>query len=297
MARRTAFLTGGRGMLGTALVNALGARGYALAGDVPGGGRTDVTDWAAVDRAIEAARPDIVWHLAAATDLDRCEREQDWALSVNGLATENIARAARRHRIPMVYISSSGVFGSSAPVVHTEMDTVYAPVNVYHRTKLYGEQAVRDLAGDWFILRAGWMVGGWEVDKKFVYRIASLVQGGQTELKAVDDKLGTPTFTEDLARKALELVEGQRFGLWHVVNRGHCSRYEMAKVIVSAMGRSEQVRVTPVSSAHFPLAAPRPGSEMMRAAKLEALGWQDLRPWETALREYVERGTATADRR
>lgn len=136
------------------------------------------------------------------------------------------------------------------------------------------------------------MVGGWEIDKKFVYRIVTLLQSGQTELKAVDDKHGTPTFTDDFSRKALQLVEGSRFGLWHVVNRGHASRYEMAKVIVSAMGLQEKVRVTPVGSAHFPLAAPRPGSEMTRAAKLEVLGWQDLRPWEVALREYVSRAPA-----
>ena len=280
-------------MLGSALVEALTSRGYRVEGDVTGGHRVDVGDWPAMDRAIESARPDVIWHLAAATDLDRCEREPDWAFLVNGLGTENVARAAKRLRVPLVYVSTSGVFGSSAPIVHTEMDST-APVNVYARTKLYGEDVVRGLAHDWFILRAGWMVGGWEIDKKFVYRMVTMLQAGQTELRAVDDKLGTPTFTEDFSRKALELVEAERFGLWHVVNRGNASRYEMAKVIVAAMGLSEKVRVMPVGSAHFPLAAPRPGSEMVRAAKLEALGWQDLRPWQAALSEYVAKAPAAA---
>jgi dTDP-4-dehydrorhamnose reductase len=288
MDKQCAFVTGGRGMLGVALVEELTRKGWEIRGDVAGGSRVEITDWAAVDAALAAARPDVIWHLAAATDVDRCEREPDWAFATNGLATENIARAARRLRIPLVYVSTSGVFGSTAPVVHSELDTP-SPVNVYARTKLYGERAVEGLAGDWFVLRAGWMVGGLEIDKKFVYRMISMLQSGQTELKAVDDKHGTPTFTDGFARKALELVEGGRFGLWHIANRGHATRYEMVKVIVSAMGLDEKVTVTPVPSSYFPLPAPRPGSEMIRTAKLEILGWNDLLPWQDALRPYVAR--------
>lgn len=147
-------------MLGVALVDALSRGGYEVCGDVAGGARVDVADWSASERAVEAARPDVLWHLAAATDLDRCEREPDWAFAVNGLATENLARVSRRLRVPLVYVSTSGVFGSSAPIVHTEMDTT-APVNVYARTKLYGEHAVQGLAGDGSsCARAGWSAAG-----------------------------------------------------------------------------------------------------------------------------------------
>jgi dTDP-4-dehydrorhamnose reductase len=282
------FVTGGRGMLGASLVDALAKTGRTVCGDLAGGTRTDVADWPAIERAVEASRADAIWHLAAATDVDRCELEPSWAFRVNGLATENLARLSKRLSIPIVYVSTSAVFGSHRGVVHSELDAP-SPANVYGRTKLYGERAVEALAGDWYILRAGWMVGGWERDKKFVYRIVTMITGGKSEVRAVDDKYGTPTFTDDFSRKAIELVDQGRFGTWHVVNRGHASRYEMARVIIDAMHVTGKVALLPVGSAHFPLAAPRAGSEMIEAAKLEALGLQDLPPWEEALREYVSR--------
>jgi len=242
----------------------------------------DVRDAIAVKRAVTDARPDVVLHLAAATDVDRCEQEPEWAEWTNVVATQHVVRACEPAAIPLVYVSTAAVFPGGRAEPYTETDTP-APLNVYARSKHAGEKIVAALPRH-YIVRAGWMFGGVGRDVKFVGKIARLIQQGQTRLEAVDDLIGSPTYALDLMLGIRRLVDAGTYGVYHMANAGACTRYECALAIRDALERPA-VEIRPVSSDRFPLPAPR-RSEALRSVKLEALGL-GMRPWRDALREYV----------
>ncbi len=242
----------------------------------------DVCDAIAVKRAIAEARPDVVLHLAAATDVDRCEREPDWAERTNAVGTQNVVRACETSAIPLVYVSTGAVFPGERTEPYTEVDTP-APSNVYARSKHAGEQIV-DALPRHYIVRAGWMFGGASRDVKFVGKIARLIQGGQTRLEAVDDLVGSPTYALDLLLGIHRLMQTGAYGVYHLANAGSCTRYACALAIRDTLERPD-VEIAPVSSDRFPLPAPR-RSEALGSVKLEPLGLA-MRPWREALREYL----------
>ena len=250
---------------------------------VPGYETLDVTDERGVSGAIQRARADVVLHLAAATDVDRCEKEPGWAHRANAVGTENVVRACRENGALLVYVSTGAVFSGEKEEPYIEGDQP-GPVNVYARAKLEGERAVSALANA-YIVRAGWMMGGGERDTKFVGKMAELIASGRTPLRAVADTRGTPTYARDLLGVILRLLETGAFGLYHAGNAGVCSRYDMALAIRDALGRPEIV-VEPVDSSAFPLPAPRGRSEAIRSLALERLGLAP-RPWREALHDYV----------
>jgi len=245
----------------------------------------DVRDFEAVKATVADVKPDLVLHLAAATDVDECERNPDYAHSNNSVGTQNVALAVRDAGCELVYISTAGVFWGDKPDPYDEFD-VPRPANVYGVSKLAGERTVMSLLDRWYVVRAGWMVGGGALDHKFVGKIAEQIRSGQTHLKAVDDKFGSPTYAPDLLGVIQAVVAGGRHGLYHGVNRGMCSRFDVAVEITRILDR-EEVDVEPVSSAFFPLAAPRARSEAMRNYMLELHGLHETRPWQDALHEYV----------
>jgi dTDP-4-dehydrorhamnose reductase len=284
------LVTGANGMLGVAVIDALRRRdcqivatGRAVAKEVTA---MDIRDWGDVNAALGEHRPDIVLHLAAETDVDRCEREPEHAYASNAFGTENVARACREHGATMVYISTGNVFDGEQHKPYSEYDTP-GSINVYGRSKLQGERIVEQTLDRYFIFRAGWMVGGWEIDKKFVYKMVQLCRT-EKELKVVDDKFGSPTFTDDFVAAMMEVVATGRFGLYHLVNRGLASRWEIAQEIVRLLGKEGEIEVHPVASAEFPLPAPRPRSEMLRNLKLELLGIDTMPHWKDSLRRYIE---------
>ena len=246
----------------------------------------DVRDPGAVMNIIEEVRPDAVLHLAAATDVDRCEQDPDWAFHVNAVATQNMALACQRYSVPLVYISSAAIFSGDKLDPYHEFDPP-SPANVYGHSKLGGEQVISTLLQHYYIVRAGWMIGGGaQKDKKFVGKIARLIFEGKNELSVVNDKIGSPTYAKDLLEGIKALIETRYYGLYHMVNRGFGSRYEIALLLREALQRPD-VSILPVSSAFFPLPAPRGRSEALRNLKLELLGLDQMRPWEDAVREYV----------
>jgi dTDP-4-dehydrorhamnose reductase len=249
--------------------------------------KLDVTNLKAVQRIVKQERPGYIFHLAAETDVDLCEKNSKHAFSVNALGTENIALVCQECNISLLYISTGAVFSGDKLEPYTEFD-IPKPINVYGRSKLQGEAIVRDILKRYFIIRAGWMIGGWHLDKKFVYKIIQKLKEGKKELMAVTDKFGSPTFTKDFTAKLMNVINTKRYGLYHLVNSGTCSRFDMAVKIVEFMGLKEKVRVNPIDSAHFPLPAPRPRSEMLYSSKLEALGLNDMPHWEKSLREYIK---------
>jgi dTDP-4-dehydrorhamnose reductase len=285
------LITGAAGMLGVAVVGALKRRDCEILATVRPGHPgveipMDIGEWESVRQVIGRHQPSLVLHLAAETDVDRCEREPDHAYATNAFATENVARACRENGAEMVYISTANVFDGEKIEPYTEYDAP-GSLNAYGKSKRAGERVVEQMLDAYYIFRAGWMVGGWEIDKKFVYKMVQLCRT-ENELKVVNDKIGSPTFTGDFADVMLAAIETRRYGLYHLANQGCASRWEIACEIVRLLGKDGQIEVTPVSSAEFPLPAPRPRSEMLRNFKLELLGLDGMPHWKDSLREYIE---------
>ena len=243
----------------------------------------DICDRAQVMKTIGDMRPSVVLHMAAETDVDRCEREPDHAYASNMVGTLNVALACQAYDIDLVYISTCGVFDGTNAEPYTEFDAPN-PLTVYAKSKLEGEKVVASLLKRYYIVRAGWMFGGRARDKKFVGRIAQLCQT-QKEILAVSDKVGNPTYASDLLKTVRVLTERRLYGLYHVVNAGTCTRYDVAVEVARLMGSS--VVIKPALSAMFPAAAPRARSEAARAYKLELLGVGAMRDWRPALSEYL----------
>lgn len=279
------LVTGAGGMVGSYVEEALFGYDLVMTDTVAGFIPLDVREPAAVMAAVAAAKPDVVLHLAAATDVDRCEREPDWAFHSNAIGTQNVALACQRHGATMVYVSTGAVFWGDQLEPYTEFDTP-RPANVYGRTKLAGEQIVESLLQQFYIIRAGWMIGGGAKDKKFVGKMVQLMRSGPGPLLAVSDKVGSPTYAKELAGGIRELLATGYYGRYHLANQGTCSRYDVALEIRSIL-QLPHIQIEPVSSAHFPLPAPRGRSEALRNLKLDLLGINMMRSWQDALRDYV----------
>jgi dTDP-4-dehydrorhamnose reductase len=285
------LITGAAGMLGSSLCPILKQKGHEVyATDInttdKGIEYLDVRNFEKVHTFMERVKPDMVMHLAAETDVDKCELEPDHAYLTNTIGTQNVALVCQKYDIEMVYISTIGVFDGEKSEPYTEFDEPN-PINVYGKSKLWGERVIQSLLRKYYIVRAGWMMGGGpEKDKKFVAKIIRLLDK-TSKLKVVNDKFGSPTYTLDLSKCLSKLIETEYYGLYHCTNRGFTSRYEIAKRIMEYLGRND-VTLQPVSSAYFPLPAPRARSETSRNYKLELLGIDSVRHWEEALKEYLE---------
>jgi dTDP-4-dehydrorhamnose reductase len=291
------LITGSGGMLGRAVYPAFVRAGHDVVSTdlVPRStpelpmGPLDVRDHSAVHAAVLANRPELILHLAAETDLERCETDRDHAYLTNAIGTQNVALVAAERGLPLVYISTAGVFdGTKGDEPYTEYDRPN-PINAYGGSKYEGELIVKHTVAKHFIVRAGWMVGGLERDHKFVAKVVNQLRDGAKTIHAVTDKLGTPTYTEDFAQNLLALVATPFYGLYHMTCEGAGSRLEVAQEIVDYYGRDD-VEVVPVSSDFFAETyfAPRPRSEMMRNYALQLRGLNLMRPWPEALRAYLD---------
>jgi dTDP-4-dehydrorhamnose reductase len=270
-------------MLGTDLCQEWRAQGYEIvATDIQ---EMDVREPSQVQKAFADSKPELVLHLAALTDVDMCEREPEQAYRTNTIGTQHVALACQRASVPLVYISTLSVFDGAKCEPYTEFDTPN-PQSWYSRSKYEGEKIVEQLLQRYYIVRAGWMFGGGREDKKFVAKIIELARS-RPELKIVNDKFGSPTYTRDLARAILRLTNTGWYGVYHGANTGEpCSRYEFAQKILE-YARVTSCRLLAVTSAEFPLPAPRPRMEASRNLHAELMGLEWMRPWQAALREYI----------
>ncbi len=281
MNKEQIFVTGANGMVGSYLKEVFDPKELTLT-DLP---EMDVTDAARISEAIAKARPEAVIHLAAATDVDRCETDHKYAESINVEATKNVARACKKVGCVMIYVSTGFVFNGKGRTLHSESDKT-DPVNFYGKTKLEGEWIVADLVKDHYIVRAEWMIGGGPGrDKKFVGKIIEMMGQGK-DINAVDDMYSTPTFAKDFV-KGLKVITDKKlpFGLYHMANKGVCSRYEMALEVARLMGSS--VKVNPVPGSRFPLPAPRAQSSGIENKRLLSMGLDIMPEWKDSLRQYV----------
>lgn len=287
------LLTGAAGMVGSHFLDIYAAnelyRTDLRPDPLAGIHHLDIRNFQQVLETVERVKPTLVIHLAAETDVDLCEREVDHAYQTNALGTLNVTLACQRYNVDLVYVSTIGVFDGSNPEPYTEFDQP-APGNVYARAKWEGEKIVQNFHPRHYIVRAGWMFGGKEKDKKFVAKIVHLCQT-QSEIRIVSDKIGNPTYARDLIYNIKMLTATGLYGLYHVVGEGWSSRYDIAKEIVSFLGLD--TKVVPINSAAFPLPARRPRSEAARSYKLDLLGLNYMRHWKEALHDYL--GSLNAD--
>jgi dTDP-4-dehydrorhamnose reductase len=232
--------------------------------------------------------PDCLFHLGALTDLEYCEENPDEAYATNTMAVENAVYIANELRIPLLYISTAGIFDGTQDV-YDDWD-LPRPLGVYARSKYAGEIFVKENAEKYLICRAGWMMGGGpRKDKKFVQKLMVQMRDGCTELHVVDDKMGTPTYTRDFARNVRALLERQYWGLYNMACQGMTSRLEVAQELVRLAGLSGTVAIQPVRSPHFAdtYYAPRPRSERLLNRRLALRNLDMMRPWRDALEEYL----------
>lgn len=285
--------TGAAGMLGSSLVPTLREEGHEVyPTDINISDRKieflDVRDIDKVFEFVNHLKPDLVTHLAAETDVDKCEVEIEHAFMTNTIGTQNVALACQENNSVVVYISSAGVYDGEKEEPYTEFDEPN-PINVYGRTKLEGEKIVEKLVSRHFIVRAGWMVGGGKKDKKFVAKIIKQIDEGAKELYAVTDKWGTPTYAPDFSKVLTKLIRTNQYGLYHLACKGSGTRYDVARRILEFLSRTD-IKLIPVTSEFFSetYPAPRPRSEMMRNFMLDLRGMNTMRTWEEALKEYLE---------
>lgn len=248
----------------------------------------DVRNLHMLRAAAEAYRPTWIFHLAALTDMEYCETHPGEAYRTNAAGTENVSRVCRERNIPMVYISTAGVFdGERETYVEDDRPN---PVSVYGKSKYAGELAVQALVPHHFIFRAGWMMGGGpRKDKKFVNKFLTQLRQGVSELRVVDDKLGSPTYSRDFARTMLAVMAVCPGGLYHVAGQGVCSRFALAEEILRHFALETRVTLTRVSSEYWKTEyfAPRPRSEQLINRNLALRGITSMPHWKESLRSYL----------
>ena len=276
------LVTGAAGMLGSDLCPIFSREHDVVMTDIR---ELDVRDPAQVFRWTKEVEPDLIAHLAAATEVDECERSPDLAYATNALGTRNVALACQQVGATLLYISTHSIFDGTKCEPYTEFDTPN-PSSHYSRAKYAGEEYVRSLLSRYYVVRAGWMFGGHTEDKKFVAKIIAAARS-KPFLNIVDDKFGSPTYTADLSCGMLELIRTGWYGTYHMVGTGgYCSRLEYAQAILDYAGVTS-CELRPVSSAAFPLSAPRPRMEAGRNYLLDLQGCSWMRPWRAALQDYV----------
>lgn len=273
------LVTGTKGQLGYDVVNELEKRGHtAVAVDIE---EMDITDAVSVERVITEAEVEAVIHCAAYTAVDAAEDNVEICRRVNAEGTKNIAKVCKKLDLKMIYISTDYVFDGEGERPW-EPDDERHPLNVYGQTKYEGELAVEKYLEKYFIVRIAWVFG--VNGKNFIKTMLKLSETHE-ELNVVDDQVGSPTYTYDLAVLLVDMVESDKYGRYHATNEGLCTWYEFAKEIFRQAG--VEVKVNPVTSDMFPAKAKRPKNSRMSKEKLDANGLHRLPTWQDALERYL----------
>lgn len=273
-------VTGVKGQLGCDVMKVLLRRGDDAVGvDIDD---FDITDSSAVLSFLESSRPDAVIHCSAYTAVDRAEENEKLCRAVNVDGTCNIAAACKRIGAKMVFLSTDYVFEGTDTQVH-EVDDMKAPLNVYGRSKLDGENAVRKILDRHFIVRTSWVFG--KNGNNFVKTMLRLgKQGG--EINVVNDQVGSPTYTADLAPLLRDMIGTEKFGTYHATNEGYCSWADFAVEIFRQTGCRTKVNFVP--SFLYPTKAKRPLNSRLSKKSLKDAGFHLLPPWQSALTRFLQ---------
>ena len=275
------LVTGVKGQLGYDVVRELQKRGHEAVGvDID---EMDITDAVAVERVMTEVQPDAVIHCSAYTAVDRAEEDIEICRRVNVDGTENIAKICKKLNCKMLYLSTDYIFSGDGERPW-EPDDEASPLNAYGQSKYDGELVLKKYVEKYFIVRISWVFG--INGNNFIKTMLRLGRENGA-VKVVDDQIGSPTYTYDLARLLVDMIESDRYGAYHATNEGICSWYEFAKEIFRAAGM-DNVSVTPVKSGEFPVKAKRPKNSRMSKEKLVTNGFSLLPAWQDAVERYIK---------
>lgn len=284
------LVTGTGGQLGYDVMNELKKRGYEAVGcDITDDAeiRLDITDSKAVSETIEKVKPDVVIHCAAWTAVDAAEDEENIpkVYAVNADGTRNIAEACKKADCKMIYISTDYVFDGQGTEPWKADCKDYAPLSVYGKSKLQGELAVAEILEKYFIVRIAWVFG--KNGKNFIKTMLN-VGKKYPEVRVVNDQIGTPTYTFDLARLLVDMAESDKYGYYHATNEGgYISWYDFTCEIFRQAGYD--TKVIPVTTAEYGLSkAARPFNSRLDKSKLKENGFEPLPDWKNALKRYLK---------
>lgn len=241
----------------------------------------DITKELVVKRKITDINPDIIIHCAAYTNVDKAETDQDRAFLVNGIGTRNIALASESINSKLVYISTDYVFDGSSSTPYHEFSSV-SPLNVYGQSKLAGEQYIRDFHSRFFIVRTSWVFGAG--GENFVTKMLKLSNELES-LTVINDQVGCPTYTVDLSKSIVEVMNSDKYGIYHISNMGSCSWFEFAKEIFRQS--NIQVNVKPCTTEEFPRPAKRPKNSILDPMGLRINHFAILPHWQDALSRFL----------
>lgn len=274
------LVTGVKGQLGYDVMAELAKRNIEAIGvDID---EMDITDKISVEKVIGEAAPDVVVHCAAYTAVDAAEDNEALCRRVNADGTRNIAEVCKKLDCKMVYISTDYVFDGQG-TRPWEPDDERHPLNVYGQTKYEGELAVQENLSKYFIVRIAWVFG--KNGKNFVKTMLKLAET-HDKLTVVNDQFGSPTYTHDLARLLVDMIQTDKYGIYHATNEGICTWYEFACEIFKQAG--VKIEVTPVPASEYPAKAKRPENSRLDKSKLTENGFERLPSWQDALGRYLK---------
>ncbi len=271
------LVTGARGMLGSELCDILSANHQVVGIDIQ---EIDLTKGDA-PQAVAGYLPEMVLHCAAMTDVDGCERDPAAARAVNGEGTRHVAMACRELGAPLLYISTDFVFDGAKGQPYCEWDSPN-PLGHYGRSKLEGEQHVRELLKEFYIVRTSWLYGS--KGRNFVRTVLAKAREAGT-VRVVSDQVGSPTYARDLARAISQLISSGKYGTYHLTNSGICSWFDLARKAVELAGIP--AAVMPITSGEYPTPTRRPAYSVLRNFCWERNFGSLLRPWEEGLADYL----------
>jgi dTDP-4-dehydrorhamnose reductase len=273
-------VTGANGQLGQELVRQLQQTNFELYSFTKSD--LDITNENIVNEVITKIKPDIIINAAAYTKVDQAEVEEETAYLVNAFGQRSLAVAAEKVGAKICYISTDYVFDGNSTVPYREYDKTN-PLGVYGKSKLVGEELTKSLCSQYFIVRTAWVYG--EFGQNFVKTMLRLAKEKE-EINVVNDQIGSPTYTVDLARFIIELVQTEKFGIYHCTNSGSCSWYEFAKAIFEESNIN--VKINPITTEQFPRPAARPRYSVLDNFAMKVNGFPMLRHWREALKEFLK---------
>ncbi|MCA1032225.1 dTDP-4-dehydrorhamnose reductase [Bacillus timonensis] len=275
------LVTGANGQLAYHLKEALRNENYTYIGYSRE--LMDITDSLKVNQVILTEKPDVVIHCAGYTNVNKAEHNYEQSYLVNCVGTKNIAKASERLGAKLLYVSTDYIFDGEKGQPYIETDQPN-PINVYGRTKWLGELEVKKYHSNYFIIRTSWLYGN--RGDHFVKKIIALANTRNT-LPVVCDQIGSPTYCSDLADKMIEIMESNKFGIYHVSNTGFCSWYEFSKKIFENI--DHEIELIPVISTNLTQSnqAKRPAFSALSSIYLNRQGFGEMRPWDQAISDFL----------
>ena len=275
------LVTGSTGQLGSDVVKELLKRGYSTLS--PNRSEFNLCSEDSIRNYILNSNCEAIVHCAAYTQVDKAEDEKDLCIKINATATKHIVKCAKILDIPMIYISTDYVFDGTKDGEYTENDETN-PINIYGESKLAGEKYVQEILDKYYIVRTSWVfnING----KNFIETMLRLSKTNN-QLSIVNDQIGSPTYTKDLSRLLVDMLETSKYGLYHATNEGYCSWYEFADTIFKLANINIDIKA--INSNEYASRAKRPMNSKLSKDKLIEYGFKPLPHWEDALKDYLIR--------